>query len=162
MRTLADLVSLDKDINITFTKFGNTADMRAGDVIVTFKQQIRGGSGTICVDDIDTVVLALPPFTTEEYAEALVGHHSRNVLAAIYTRIVENLQCWNYSSSGGTPTSIMLVKSRYEVYEAKESGLKHLEGILLKERSVKKRWWCEIGEVMEEEVTKKRVKVSPV
>jgi hypothetical protein len=56
----------------------NTADLRAGDILVTFKCQNAGAIGSsVSVDEANTVILCLPPFKSSECSDALVGHSSR-------------------------------------------------------------------------------------
>ena len=160
-RTLADLVSPDKDAALTLTKFSNTADLRAGDIIVTFKCQNAGARGsTVCVDEVNTVILCLPPFKSSECSDALVGHSSRTILVSIYNRVCEFLQCWDYALG----EKLTFSKARYDKYEqSMDTALQNLKSISAVEvANKKKRWWAELDETLEDEdVPEKKIKSSP-
>ena len=101
------------------------------------------GNGAIQTDDLDAVILCLPPFTSEECSEALVGYKS-NALAAVYNGVMEFIGCFDFVSNGST---FVMSRIRYDAYERKPSGFEHLESIRIAP-SIKKRWW---GDAMTEE-----------
>jgi len=156
--TLADVVSPDKDATVTLAKYSNTADLRAGDILVTFKCQNSGASGSsVSVDEANTVILCLPPFKSSECSDALVGHCSRTVLVSIYNRVTAFLQCWDYGNT------LTLNKARYDRYErSMDNALQNLKSIsALEPANKKKRWWAEMDETLDEEdVAEKKIKAD--